>query len=143
MFKVHPVDGSALPVTMRLPQRAEDFEGIPGRNIVTFINSADPNRNIFYAEMGGKVETPQLTHFSDGIITNHQWSSDGKHIAVVRRLADGDNVWLLDANGAQPKQLTHFIGLQVLGMSWAPDNTHIVANAGQFSFDVVLVRNFK
>jgi serine/threonine protein kinase/Tol biopolymer transport system component len=143
VFKVSPIDGSTPPETLRLPQRAGDFEGTPSRSIVSFIDAADPNRNLFYAEMGGKVETRQLTRFKEGIITDHQWSTDGKHIAVVRRLADGDNIWLLNADGTPVKQLTHFIGLQVLGMAWSHDDAHLVANAGQFSFDVVLLRNFK
>ena len=142
-FKVTPIDGSAEPVTMRLPLRSSDYEGVPGKNAVSFIDAADPNRNLFVAEMGGPVQPLQLTHLSEGIITNHQWSQDGTHIAVVRRLGDGENVWILNADGSQPKQVTHFPGLQVLQMAWAPDNVHVVANAGQFSNDVVLVRNFK
>jgi len=142
-FKVAPIDGSSDPVTLRLPQRATDYQAVTGRNAVSFIDLAEPNRNLFYAEMGGKVEVKPLTHLTDGQITQHLWSKDGKHIAVVRRLSDGENVWLLNADGSQPRQVTHFIGLIVLQMAWAPDNVHVVANAGQFSNDVVLVRNFK
>ena len=38
--------------------------------------------------------------------------------------------------------MSHFIGLTVLQMAWAEDNVHVVANVGQFSNDVVLVKNF-
>ncbi|HET6462756.1 MAG TPA: protein kinase, partial [Candidatus Krumholzibacteria bacterium] len=142
-FKVTPLDGSTAPVTLRLPQRSADYQGVPGRNAVSFIDVTEPNHNLSYAEMGGAVETKPLTHLKEGVITQHHWSEDGKHIALVRRMPDGDNIWILNPDGSQPKQLTHFIGLQVLQMEWAPDNVHVVANAGQFSNDVVLVKNFK
>jgi Tol biopolymer transport system component len=141
-FKVTPLDGSTTPVTLRLPQRSTDYQGFPSRNAVSFIDVTEPNHNLSYAELGGAVEIKPLTHLKEGVITQHRWSMDGKHIAVVRRMPDGDNVWLLNPDGAQPKQLTHFIGLQVLQMEFAPDNVHVVANAGQFSNDVVLVKNF-
>ncbi len=142
-FKVTSIDGSGAPFTMRLPQRSTDYEGRPGADAVSFIDTAEPNHNLFYAVIGGQVDTAQLTHFTDGVITQHRWSKDGSRIAVVRRLPDGDNVWLMTADGSQPRQVTHFIGLQVLQLDWAPDNVHVVANAGQFSNDVVLVKNFK
>lgn len=144
VFMVTPVDGSGPAVPLRLPQRAEDFEGIPnGKNAVSFITASDPNHNLSFVEMGGALETRQLTNLKEGIITQHRWSPDGKHIAVVRRLADGDNIWVLNPDGTQPRQVSHFIGLIVLQMAWATDNVHVVANAGQFSNDVVLVKNFK
>ena len=55
----------------------------------------------------------------------------------------GEEVWVIDQDGGKPRQVSNFNGLDILQMRWAPDSKHIVVNAGQFSKDVVLIRNFK
>ncbi len=143
VFKVTPIEGGEAVTTLRLPQRATDYEGRPGDGgAVTFIDNADPNRNVYVADIVDQA-VRKVTQFTDGIITDHQWSDDGKRLAVVRRLPDGENVWILDRDGNKPVQATHFTRLDVVQVAWAPDNVHVVANAGQTSNDVVLVRNFR
>jgi Tol biopolymer transport system component len=143
VFKVTPIEGGEAVTTLRLPQRATDYEGRPGDGgAVTFIDNADPNRNVYVADIVDQAMR-KVTQFTDGVITDHQWSDDGKRLAVVRRLPDGENVWILDRDGNKPVQATHFTRLDVVQVAWAPDNVHVVANAGQTSNDVVLVRNFR
>ena len=142
VFKLNPIEGGDAVATMRLPQRASDYESHPNADVVTYIDNGDPNRNLYaYDTVTSKAEP--LTHFTEGVITDHQWSKDGKHIAVARRLADGENIWFLNPGGSQPKQVTHFVGFDVLQLAWSDDNIHAVANAGTASNDVVLIRNFK
>jgi hypothetical protein len=136
------IDGTVQPVSIHLPLRSSNVKNRPGANAVTFVDGADPNRNVRQLDIPGDKQTP-LTHFTDGVINDHEWSPDGQHIALIRRLADGENVWLLNKDGSAPKQVTHFNGLEVIQIIWAADNVHLVADAGQVSDDVVLVKNFK
>lgn len=141
LFRVTAIEGGDS-FELRLPQRATDYQGHPGSESVTFIDQSDPNRNLYQSSIIG-VEPKKLTDFKEGVLTGHQWSEDGRRLAVVRRLGNGENIWLLNADGTQPKQVTQFTGLDVLQIDWAADNVHLIANAGQISNDVVLIRNFK
>jgi hypothetical protein len=58
-------------------------------------------------------------------------------------MPNGENVWILNRDGNQPRQLTQFMTLDITEMAWSRDNTHLVVNAGQFSNDVVTIRNLK
>jgi Tol biopolymer transport system component len=142
VMKIIPVDGSDPVVTANLPLRSSDYEARPSPVALTYIDGNDPNRNLSLMDPSTQ-KTSQLTHFKDGSVTDHQWSRDGQHLAVVRRLEDGENVWVLNRDGSQPRQVTHYTGFQVRQIEWAHDNTHVIANAGQISNDVVLIRNFK
>jgi len=143
VFRVTPIDGGDSYV-VRLPQRAADYEGDPASDAVSFIDASDPNRNLYRQPMSKAAEKPQkLTNFTEGIMTAHRWSPDGKRLAVVRRMPNGENVWILNREGSQPRQLTQFMSLDVTQVAWAPDNAHLVVNAGQFSNDVVTIRNLK
>ena len=85
----------------------------------------------------------QLTKFADGRLTDHVWSPDARWIAVVRRDEDGENVWVVDANGGSPKQVTKFDGQDVFQIQWTPDSQRVVVRAGTLSRDVVLISNFQ
>jgi eukaryotic-like serine/threonine-protein kinase len=141
-FKVLAIDGTVQPYSLKFPQRATDQENPAGTTEVTFIDGSDPNRNLFELEMAtGKIV--QFTHLTDGAITDHEWSPDGQRLAVTRRLADGENVWFLNRDGSQARQVTHFTGLDVIQIIWTPDGAKVLVDAGQASNDVVLVRNSK
>jgi Tol biopolymer transport system component len=142
LFRVTAIEGGDS-FELRLPPRATDPEGRPESNMVTFIDAADPNRNVYEMDVAKMTPPRKLTEFTDGLVTDHQWSSDGRRLAVVRRLANGENIWLLDRDGRQPRQATQFTTLDVLQMTWAPDNIHVIASAGQVGNDVVLIRNFQ
>jgi Tol biopolymer transport system component len=70
------------------------------------------------------------------------WSSDLHWIAVVRRDDNGENVWVVDANGKSPKQITKFDGQEVFDVEWTRDSKRVVVRAGTLSRDVVLISNF-
>jgi Tol biopolymer transport system component len=140
-FKVVSIDGSAQPVVLKFPPRAADQENRVGTDTVSYIDGSDPNRNLFTLDIkGGK--TTQLTHLAEGAITDHEWSPDGQRLAVVRRMADGENVWFLNTDGSQPREITHLAGQDIIQLLWA-DNTRLIVDAGQHSNDVVLVRDTK
>jgi Tol biopolymer transport system component len=142
VFKVVPVDGGATFTTVRLPQGAANFSNLPPRGI-TYVNRRDPNWNVFVLNIVGEQTSQQVTRFTDGRVTDALGAPDAKHIAVVRRMEDGENVWVTNADGTQPKQITHFSGLDVLQIKWMPDSKRVACTAGHTGDDVALIRNFR
>ena len=141
VFKIVPITGGEPVATVRLPQNAENFTNLPPHGIL-FINRADPHWNLFGLTV--ENQTPvQLTHFADGRVTNLRGAPDGKHVALVRRMPDGENMWVINADGSQPKQITHFSGLDVSEMKWLPDGKRVACVAGHTGNDVAMIRNFR
>jgi Tol biopolymer transport system component len=58
---------------------------------------------------------PQLFPSPDVSATEARWSPDGKHIAYIT----GDQLWIADASGANPRQLTNLNG-GATGPVWSP-----------------------
>ncbi|HEX6792054.1 MAG TPA: protein kinase [Candidatus Krumholzibacteria bacterium] len=143
VFKVMPIEGGAAVATLRLPPRGDDWSGVPGTRSVSFIDAADPNRNVYSADVDNAAVPRKVTQFTEGILRGHEWSPDGKQLAVVRRLGTDENVWVMNRDGSKPRQLTNFTGLTIQNIDWADDSRRLVTNAGQLSVDVVLIRNLK
>jgi Tol biopolymer transport system component len=142
VFKVVPVEGEGEVATVRLPQQSVDYEELPGADAVTFLDSADPASNISRIDVPSGART-QVSKFREGRVADHQWSPDGRRVAMVRRLPEGENAWVMNADGTQLKQLTRFTGLDIIQMDWTPDGRRVVVNAGQSSSDVALIRDFR
>ncbi len=59
--------------------------------------------------------------------TQPTFSPDGAHIAFVRRDANAENIWVMDADGTSQHQLTDFAGtFDIRGLSWSPDNHNLL-----------------
>jgi Tol biopolymer transport system component len=150
VFKVFNVEDAKPVGTIRLPQGAQSFTNLPPHSIA-FVSRNDPHGNVFdfdfLAELGnnsaGDPPLVQLSHFTDGRVTDIVASRDGKHLAVVRRMPDGENVWVMNADGSQPKQVTHFANLDVQQIKWTPDSQRVACLAGHTGSDVALIRNFR
>jgi Tol biopolymer transport system component len=141
VFKIVPVTGGATVTTLSLPQNAFNFENLPPHGIL-YISRADPHWNVFSFTV--EQQTPvQLSHFTDGRVTDLRGAPDGKHVALVRRMPDGENVWIVNPDGSQPKQITHFSGLDVGQVRWMPDSKRIAIMAGHTGNDVAMIRNFR
>jgi hypothetical protein len=57
------------------------------------------------------------------------WSRDGKQIAFARYGDGTHNLWTVDADGGNPRQLTEFDdGTQVQGISWAPNDSGLLVS---------------
>jgi len=85
----------------------------------------------------------KITNFTDGLLTDHEWSPDRRRIAVVRRDDAGENLWVVDVKGGSAKQLTTFDGEDIAEMQWSLDSQRVVVSAGTQSRDVVLISNFQ
>lgn len=56
-----------------------------------------------------------------------QWSHDGAHLAfVVTRAQVDPELWIIDANGANPKRLTRGRSEYFAGLDWAPDDSNLI-----------------
>jgi Tol biopolymer transport system component len=83
-----------------------------------------------------------VTRFTEGRLTGHTWSPDGRRLAVRIQAGDTSNMWLTQADGSQPLQVTQFPS-EVFAGQWLPDSRGLVVNAGTSSWDAVLIRGFR
>lgn len=81
--------------------------------------------DIYTMPIGGG--TP--TRIAEGLAYEQQprWSPDSKRIAFVSDRGGGDNIWLMDADGGNRKQLTKEDFRLMNQPSWSPDGRYIVA----------------
>jgi dipeptidyl aminopeptidase/acylaminoacyl peptidase len=63
---------------------------------------------------------PQLFPSPDVAATEARWSPDGKHVAYIT----GDQLWISDATGANPRQLTNLNG-GATGPVWSPASDRV------------------
>ncbi len=75
----------------------------------------------------------QATALTDGIEWNYQprFSPDGSKIAFVSDRAGGDNLWVMNADGSNPKAVTDEPEHLVHNPAWSPDGQYL---AGRKSF---------
>jgi len=55
-----------------------------------------------------------------------KWSPDGRHIAFTSDRAGGDNIWIMDADGANPAQVSKETFRLLNQPEWSPDGQFIV-----------------
>lgn len=123
-----PVEQAAEPTPTGRPVAIEGGVAIPGR--LLFVQ----NGNLYLHENGA---TQQITR--DGLTRDPAWAPDGSKIAYVRREESFSDLYLLDANGGLPTQVTfnrgpsepwtrEFMHQVVWAMSpaWTPDSSEIV-----------------
>lgn len=72
-------------------------------------------------------QTKQLTFASENYAP--AVSHDGKRIAYVSLQSGNPELWVMDIDGNNPKQLTFFKSKRMGHLNWMPDNQHIVFNS--------------
>lgn len=81
--------------------------------------------DIYTMPIGG--DTP--TRIAEGLAYEHQprFSPDGKRIAFVSDRAGGDNIWLMNSDGSDKRQISKEDFRLLNQPSWSPDGQFIVA----------------
>ena len=68
-----------------------------------------------------------------------RWSPDGARLAFLSQRSDFNEIWLVDPDGANLRQLSH-AGLDLADISWSPDGQWLAATANRGgALDLVLV----
>ncbi len=80
---------------------------------------------------GGKA-----TRITNGLPFDAQprWSPDGRKIAFVTDKDGSDDIWVIDADGRNPKQVTRSDRVQWLSPEWTPDGRYIVVSRNSALF---------
>ena len=124
----------------------------PDGKVIALVRSSMPNGKLepgdvlgWYAE-GGDVwtvtpESGQETQLLSGAF-NPSWSPDGSHLAVDADFGGPHRIWITDANGRNPRQVTNDSSEVVVHMSprWSPDGKRLVfRRIQQQKSDIVVV----
>jgi imidazolonepropionase-like amidohydrolase/Tol biopolymer transport system component len=77
----------------------------------------------------------EATALTDGIEWNYQprFSPDGSEIAFVSDRAGGDNIWVMQADGSEPRAITDEAEHLVHNPAWSPDGEYLVGRKGYYS----------
>lgn len=94
-----------------------------------FVDSSE-NWNIWrYAVAQGRLGSKTSLISSSGRNHDPRFSPDGKHIAFISDRSGTLEIWIAEADGSQPKQLTHVNGAWLNSISWSPDGKTIAFDA--------------
>jgi Tol biopolymer transport system component len=60
-----------------------------------------------------------------------RYSPDGDHIAFVSDRGGSENVWIANADGSDPKQLSNTTQSLFVSPNWTPDGEYIIVTRSQ------------
>lgn len=93
---------------------------------LAFQSRRDGSTGIFVTSAGGGLETrltdPSINAFDPA------WSPDGSRLVHTRGVGGRLQLFLMDANGAHPRQLLDWPGRDATVPAWSPDGRRIVFN---------------
>lgn len=121
-----PFDVNALLALNRIsdPQISPD-----GRSVAFTVQTVDVGANkkprqIWIVPLTGGAPPRQITHDGD---TNQRprWSPDSKNIAYVSDRGGSSQIWMMDADGGNPRQVTT-LSTEADGVLFAPDGKNLV-----------------
>jgi imidazolonepropionase-like amidohydrolase/WD40 repeat protein len=110
-------------------------------NTTTWSNvSVSPDGATLIFDMLGDIYSVPLTGgeataLTSGIPWNYQpsFSPDGSKIAFISDRAGGDNIWVMNADGSDPKAITTEKENIVYNPAWSPDGQYLVGRKGFYS----------
>jgi uncharacterized repeat protein (TIGR01451 family) len=97
----------------------------PDGHTIAFVRDVGGASQIFVMNANGSSQT-NLTNSPPGVINAHpSWSLDGSKIAFSSDRSSGNvDIWVMDANGANPTRLTTAANVDDQPV-WSPDSTRI------------------
>ena len=102
----------------------------------TSVDVSPDGRTIVFDMLGDLYTVPiaggDATALTDGIEWNIQprFSPDGTKIAFISDRGGADNLWIMNADGSDPRAVTEEKEHLVHNPSWSPDGDYIVAKKG-------------
>jgi Tol biopolymer transport system component len=119
-------DGDGLLPLPTLPGGDYDPKWSPDGEKIAFTSLRNSGRpQLYIIELDDNTVTPM----SEKYLTDFQpaWSPDGKQIVFISTRKLGQQVWVMEADGKNPQQLTHKNnGIQNFRPSWSPDGKNII-----------------
>jgi Tol biopolymer transport system component len=108
---------------------------------VVFQSFRDEGWNIFSMNADGSNQVDLTkTKQADNIINfEPTWSPDGTKVAFMRQTptaGEEQDIWVMDANGTNPVNLTHTAGVSETSPEFSPDGTKIVYVSGATNNDI-------
>jgi Tol biopolymer transport system component len=141
-WEVLPIEGGEPSGRFRLPETATETRWMRDGLSVSFRDRGDAHWNVRAVAIAGGTPRP-LTRFTEGRVTAHDWSPDGRRLAVRLQVGETSNLWVTEADGSRPVQLTAFTSESVFSFGWLPDSRRLLVTAGIVASDAVLVRDFR
>ena len=133
-------DGRVLH-SFRLPPGAFDLAWTPDGEAVTYIDRGTGMNVMRQSITGG--EPTSVTRFTEGSVVNHEWSPDGKSIALHRRVGGQQGLWAMHPGDATPRRVAEFRTGNITNTGWSVDSKRLLFMYGNSSQDVVLISDFK
>lgn len=138
-----PADAAATPAAAEADKPKWDVQNPPGpsRDIpidVTqgtwmTVDVSPDGRTIVFDLLGDIYVMPidggEARGIASGVAWDMQprWSPDGRHIAFTSDRGGGDNIWVMDADGSNPTQVSKETFRLLNQPEWSPDGEFIVA----------------
>jgi dipeptidyl aminopeptidase/acylaminoacyl peptidase len=138
---VVPAGGGEPLASFLLPPGATDVRWAPDGRAVTYIDR-DTGFNLMRQAIAGGDATP-LTRFDEGRLIGHEWSPDGKRIALRRQIGEAGSLWTLRPEGGKPERVSELRTGGIGTVLWTPDSQGLVFTYGTSSQDVVLITDFQ
>ena len=135
--QVIPIEGGAPQASFLLPPGADGPAWAPDGRALTYVDQAEGWNLMRKAIPDGKPE--RLTNFPDGLIVDHNWSPDGSHMVIHRRLGQRDSLWMLKPGDSKPTLVTEFKTGRLARHHWAPDAPILYFTYGSSTQDVVMI----
>ena len=120
-------DGHFSPDSKQIVFVNDRLEGTDGKLMIDLVNLDGTGRKTIIPHTGPFEESPR-------------WSPDGKQIAWVSTKAKTQDIWVCDADGKNPKQLTNDPAIDN-NPCWSPDGKQIAfASARSGNFDIWVMK---
>ena len=107
------------------PQLSPDGRTVAYVRTTTDVESGRRNADIYVVAADGSSGPKRLVG-GDRSENTPQFSPDGKKIAFASDRTGTDEIWICDADGTNPIQVTNFGGPVVGSPRWSPDGKQIV-----------------
>lgn len=133
-----PDTGSATKTLPLEPTRRIEFTTNKGTWLSIDASPTDPMLvmeifgDLYQLSTTGGVAKP----LTSGLAFDAQpaYSPDGKQIVFVSDRSGQDNLWIMDSDGKNPRQLSHNKGsFEFVSPSFAPDGQHVVVSRGSWA----------